>query len=107
MNKATTLFFFILMILLVIYLNKPSGLDQELLRKEKEYKTRIDSIRTHYRELIREDSLTFIQYGIMAQRAVKAEENARIWEKRYRNEKANNNRDFTDAELDSLLQSVR
>lgn len=106
MNKATTLIFFLFVFILVIYLNKPSGIDQELIRREQEYKTRIDSIRSHYRELLKEDSITFQHYADAKREAERARNEATIWKQRYNHEKANN-RAFSDSAIDSLIAEVR
>ncbi len=105
MNKTTSLLLFIVLVLCAVYLMKPSGANQELLRREVKYKNQIDSIKTKYRELIKEDSITFIEYQKLFYKWQKADENAKAWERKYRKEMGTR-RTFTDKSIDSLLSKV-
>lgn len=74
-----------------------------------EYDTRrkIDSVKTKYRELIREDSITFIEYQKLAHQYHREKENAIAWQKKYEREKNKPVIRYNDLQLDSLLLSIR
>jgi U3 small nucleolar RNA-associated protein 14 len=94
------------LILLGVFIHKPSGHDQRLLELEAKYKNSIDSIRAYYRQLILEDSITFKEYQKAKYAQFKAEAEAKIWKQRYEKQRAVIVR-YSDSELDSLLSAIR
>lgn len=103
MSKTATIFLIFFIVLLVwIYYNRESGHIIEMNRLQKEletkYENKIDSIREVYKPYVE-------QYGIEKLAKIRAEENAKAWERRYRNEK-NSNRAFSNVSIDSLLAKV-
>ncbi len=107
MNKTVTLLFFILMILLVIVINKPSGLDQDLIDLDNRYKHQLDSITAIYTDSLHKRELVALKAFTEAQSKVnRLEGEVSHWKIKYNHEK-NNNRSFSDAGLDSLIQSIR
>ena len=94
------------LVLLAVFLHKPSGHDQKLLEIENQYRHRIDSVRAHYRQLIAEDSITFIAYQKAKYAQFKAEAEAKIWQQRYEKQRTVIVR-YSDSELDSLLSAIR
>lgn len=106
MTKTITILFFLFVVLLMIWLNKPeSGKDQELQRLEQVYKNRIDSLQKHYQELLNQDSIVFQHYADAKLKAERARNEADIWKRRYEHEK-NNHRHFTNDAIDSLLSKI-
>lgn len=94
------------LILLGVFIHKPSGHDQRLLELEAKYKNSIDSIRAYYRQLILEDSITFKEYQKAKYAQFKAEAEAKIWQQRYEKQRTVIVR-YSDSELDSLLSAIR
>jgi hypothetical protein len=95
------------LILLGVFIHKPSGHDQRLLELEAKYKNSIDSIRAYYRQLILEDSITFKEYQKAKYAQFKAEAEAKIWQKKYEREKHKPVKHYTDSQLDSVMGTVR
>lgn len=68
---------------------------------------KLDSVRTHYRQLIAEDSITFIHYQRARMEAERMKLEAKIWQKRYEREKNKPVRRYTDSQLDSIMGTIR
>lgn len=79
--------------------------ESELEAKELQYKTRIDSIKAHYRELILEDSITFQHYADAKLEAERARNESDIWKRRYEHEK-NNHHHFSPDSITALLSRI-
>jgi hypothetical protein len=84
--------------------------DAGYLRREKEmekvYAHRIDSIRSHFKTLLEEDSVTFVLYGLARQQANEAQQEALILKAQLAKE-VRKNRHFNDKTVDSLLSIIK
>jgi len=108
MNKLSTLLILVILgALLLIFFNRPSGVDQRLLELEETYNNRLDSIVSVYRDSLHKREVIALQ---AFSEAIKAKDRAlgeaNIWKARYNNEK-NSNRIFTDNQLDSLIFAIK
>lgn len=107
MTRTITFLLFLFMFLLVLYLNKPeSGHEQQLRKLDEKYSNRIDSIRSHYNDILKDDSIIVAQYGTIKQQAIELEIEANKYKLLYEHEK-NNHRHFSDITTDSLLSIIR
>lgn len=107
MTKAITTLLIISGILFLIYMNRPSGADQRLLRLDKQYSKRLDSLKSVYEDSLHRRELFYLKSFSDAVRAKdRAEGEANHWKQKYTNEK-NSNRSFTDNQLDSLISAIR
>lgn len=68
---------------------------------------KLDSVRAHYRQLIAEDSITFIHYQRARMEADRLKVEAKIWQTRYEREKNKPVRRYTDSQLDSIMGTIR
>lgn len=106
MNKLITLIVFLSIILLIIYLNKPSGINQELERKEAIYKYRLDSIERVLKDSIHKRELYYLKhYSEAIKKLDRMEGEANHWKRKY-NEEVKHRRSFSDNTIDSLLSTV-
>ncbi|MFZ2905316.1 MAG: hypothetical protein WAZ98_03835 [Cyclobacteriaceae bacterium] len=74
---------------------------------ERTTRQKLDSVRAHYRQLIREDSITFIHYQKAKQEANWYRVEATAWQKKYEREKNKPVRRYTDSQLDSIMGAIR
>lgn len=107
MNKLITLIVFLAIILLIIYLNKPSGLNQELERREAIHKYRLDSIERVLKDSIHKRELFYLKHFSEAMKKLDRLEGERNHYRNKYNEEVNRRRSFTDGQLDSLLANVQ
>lgn len=68
---------------------------------------KLDSVRAHYRQLIAEDSITFIHYQRERMETERMKLEAKIWQTRYEREKNKPVRRYTDSQLDSIMGTIR
>ncbi len=108
MNKLSTLLVLVILgFLLLIFFNKPSGADQRLIELEQCYNNKLDSITSVYRDSLHKREVIALK---AFSEAIKAKDRAigeaNHWRSKYNHEK-NNNRAFTDNQLDSLVFAIR
>lgn len=106
MNKLISFIVFLVIVLMVIAINKPSGHNQELERKELIYKHKLDSIEKVLTDSIHKRELFYLaEYQKAVTKLDKMEGEAKHWRRKYDTE-VKNRRSFSDATIDSLLRAV-
>ena len=106
MNKLISFIVFLVLILMVIAINKPSGSNQELRRREAIYKYRLDSIQRVLTDSIHKRELYYLKhYNEAMKKLDRLEGEANHWRRKYDKE-VKNSRSFSDATIDSLLRAV-
>lgn len=106
MTKHITLLVFILGFLILIYFNRPSGIEQKEQSKDRLYQDSIQAIRDEFSQRIQLDSIESIELRIKLSHADNALKEALLELKKYKNEKTNH-RHFSDPARDSLVARIK
>lgn len=105
--KAPYIVIVVLLAIIVLLFFDKSQNDNRLNELERKTKLKLDSVRAHYRELILEDSITFVHYQKAKQEAIRYRSEATAWQQKYEREKNKPAVRYDDQQLDSLLSAIR